>query len=72
MIFNIEKKSYVLGEALVRAGEVPEGMFIITSGQCKAVFEGIGVKPVGSGEFSRFQKKPKNFVCGVDDKLLTR
>lgn len=37
MIFNIEKKEYRLGDALVRSGELPEGMFIITKGQCKAV-----------------------------------
>ena len=40
-------------------------MFIITSGQCKAVLESIGIKQIESGEFSRFQKKPKNFACGV-------
>jgi CRP-like cAMP-binding protein len=65
MIFNIEKKTYLLGESLVKSGEVPEGMFIITSGQCKVVLESIGIKKIESGEFSRFQKKPKNFACGV-------
>jgi hypothetical protein len=65
MIFNIQKKTYTLGESLVKSGEVPEGMFIITAGQCKAVMESTGVKQIESGEFSRFQKKPKNFQCGV-------
>ena len=64
MIFNIEKRVYLLGEALVRAGDPPEGMYIITSGQCKAVLEGIGIKKVESGEFSRFQNQVKNFNCG--------
>ena len=32
MIFNIQKKTYYLGESLVKSGEVPDGMFIITSG----------------------------------------
>lgn len=32
MIFNIESRTFRLGEALVRAGEAPEGMIIITSG----------------------------------------
>jgi|LauGreDrversion4_2_1035121.scaffolds.fasta_scaffold243623_2 hypothetical protein len=32
MIFNIEKRTYNLGESLVKSGEIPEGMFIITSG----------------------------------------
>lgn len=54
MIFNIEKRSYILGEPLVKSGEVPDGMFIITSGQCKSVMDGIGVNKVGSGEYSRF------------------
>lgn len=65
MIFNIQKRTYYLGEPLVKSGEVPDGMFIITSGQCKAVLQSIGVKQIESGEFSRFQKKPKNFACGV-------
>lgn len=56
MIFNIEKRIYNLGEALVRSGDVPEGMFIVTSGQCKAVYESVGIKEIESGEFSRFQK----------------
>lgn len=73
MIFNIEKRTYQLGESLVKSGEAPEGMFIITSGQCKAVMEGIGIKAIGSGEYSRFQKKPKNFACGVaSDSLLNK
>ena len=54
MIFNIEKRVYSLGDALVRAGDKPDGMFIITSGQCKAVLEGVGVKQVETGDFSRF------------------
>ena len=32
MIFNIERRVYKLGEALVRSGDTPEGMFIIISG----------------------------------------
>ena len=32
MIFNIERRVYKLGEALVRSGDTPKGMFIIISG----------------------------------------
>jgi CRP-like cAMP-binding protein len=32
MIFNIDRRVYRLGEALVRSGDTPEGMFIIISG----------------------------------------
>lgn len=49
MIFNIEKRTYQLGEALVRSGEIPEGMFIVTKGQCKAVLESIGIKEIETG-----------------------
>lgn len=65
MIFNVDRRVYKLGEALVRAGETPEGMFIITAGQCKAVLEHVGVKKLETGEYSRFEKQPKSFVCGV-------
>ncbi len=55
----------------MKSGEIPDGMFIITSGQCKAVMEGIGINKLGSGEYSRFQTKPKNFACGtVPDKIF--
>jgi len=65
MIFNIESRTYNLGESLVRSGEVPEGMIIITSGQCRAILESVGVKNQDSGEFTRFQKMPKTFTCGT-------
>jgi CRP-like cAMP-binding protein len=64
MIFNIESRTYYLGESLVRSGEVPEGMIIITSGQCRAILESVGLKLQDSGEFTRFQKQPKVFTCG--------
>lgn len=51
MIFNIDRRVYKLGEALVRSGETPEGMFIIIGGQCKAVLEQVGVKKLESGEY---------------------
>jgi hypothetical protein len=33
--------------------------------------ETVGVKSIESGEFSRFQKKPKNFQCGTNIRKST-
>lgn len=65
MIFNVDRRVFRLGEALVRAGETPDGMFIVTAGQCKAVLEQVALKKLETGEYSRFEKQPKGFVCGV-------
>ncbi|CDW79852.1 tpr repeat-containing protein [Stylonychia lemnae] len=66
MVFSLEKRTYKYGEYLSRSGEIPEGMHIITKGQCLCVFESIGLKKGElGGEFSRFQKQPKNFQCGT-------
>jgi len=61
MVFGLERRTFKYGEYLTKAGDAPDGMFIITKGQCLCVHETIGFKKISQeGENSKLKNK-KNF-----------
>ncbi len=49
-----------MGEYLVKAGELPEGLFIITEGSCIVCAEKLGMRSNKSSEYARIQQKNPN------------
>jgi len=45
---NMETRTYTFGEYLIKKGEIPKGLFILISGQCKVVAKRIGSRQLGN------------------------
>jgi len=45
---NVELRQYKYGESLIRAGEEPDGAFVILSGQCQVVSESVELVKKGT------------------------
>jgi len=49
-----------MGEYIVRAGELPDGLFIVTEGQCLVCAEKLGLRSTKPSEYGRFHPKNPN------------
>ena len=47
LLNNMKKLCYSYGEYIIKEGEIPQGMYIIKSGQCTAYIENIGERSIG-------------------------
>jgi hypothetical protein len=55
---NIKVKRYKMGEYIVRAGEMPDGLIIVTEGQCIVCAEKLALRSTKPTEYGRI--KPLN------------
>jgi hypothetical protein len=42
---NIANRTYLYGQRIIKTGEIPDKMYIVAKGRCKAVYEMISEDP---------------------------
>ena len=57
---NIQVKTYRIGEYIVKAGDLPEGMVIVTEGQCIVCAEKLAMRSNKPTEYGRIKKSNPN------------
>ena len=57
---NIQVKRYRLGEYLVKAGELPEGLIIVKEGACIVCAEKLALRTTKPSEYSRINPQAPN------------
>lgn len=58
---NIKVKNFKYGEYIVRAGEVPEGLIIISKGSCIVCAEKLAMRSKKTSKFSKANREVANF-----------
>ena len=59
---NIVVKTYSYGEYILKAGDVPKGLYIISKGQCIACAEKLSMRLQKPSKYARIQKHKPNFT----------
>ncbi len=59
---TLVKKTYQLGQYILKEGEVPQGLYIVVKGQCKVGSEKLNIRTTKKLEFEKFQEQPKPFT----------
>lgn len=57
---NIQVKRYKIGEYIVKAGDLPDGLIIVTEGQCIVCAEKLGMRSNKESEYNKLHPKPPN------------
>ena len=47
MALSLDTKTFKYGEHLIKAGQVPPGLFVMLEGQCLVIHENVAAKPLG-------------------------
>ena len=62
---NIMVKTYKIGQYIVKAGEEPEGLVIVSKGRVKLCAEKIALRSIVPSCYSKFQQMPANMKVGL-------
>jgi len=60
-------KTFKIGEYLVKAGEKPEGLFLISKGRVKVCAEKLAMRTSAPSHFERFQPRLPNMKVGLTE-----
>jgi hypothetical protein len=58
---NLEVRKYKLGEYILKEGQAPKGLFIVTKGQCRVGSEQINMRSKDIFPMGRLKSKLRNF-----------
>ena len=68
---NIQVLHFKMGEYILKAGELPEGLMIVNSGQCLVCAEKLAMRSKKASQYKRIQVKKRNVVTNPTGSVTT-
>jgi len=56
---SVVSKKYILGQYILKEGEVPQGLYMVVKGQCKVGSEKLNIRSKKKLEYEKYQEAAK-------------